>query len=152
MGGDGQERADRVGPLERRLARGHPVQDAAKAEQVAAVIDSPALGLLGRHVRRCADDRPLLRELAFLPAARARPKSRIFTRSVPASSQTLAGLMSRWMSSRLWAAASPSAISRPMRSTSATGSLPSRFNRTFSVSPSRNSMARKGTPRSSPTW
>ena len=60
MGGDGQERADRVGPPERRFARGHPVQDAAEAEQVAAVIDSPALGLLGRHVRRCADDRALL--------------------------------------------------------------------------------------------
>ena len=52
-------------PRERRFARGHPVQDAAEAEQVAAVIDFPALGLLGRHVRRRADDRPLLRELAF---------------------------------------------------------------------------------------
>ena len=35
--------------------------------------------------------------------------------------------MSRWIRPRSWAAARPSAISRPMRSTSASGSLPSRL-------------------------
>ena len=43
-------------------------------------------------------------------AARARPKSVILTRSTPFSSRMLAGLMSRWISPCLWAAASPSAV------------------------------------------
>jgi hypothetical protein len=38
-----------------------------------------------------------------------------------------------------------------MRTTSGTGSLPARSSRLSSASPSSNSIARKGTPRSSPT-
>jgi hypothetical protein len=59
VGGDGQERGDGILPLERRLARTHPVYHAAEAEQVRTGIDLPAAGLLGGHVRRRADDGPL---------------------------------------------------------------------------------------------
>ncbi len=49
----------------RRLARRHAVEDAAQAEQVAAMIDGLALALLGRHVRGSAHDSAQLRELGF---------------------------------------------------------------------------------------
>ena len=76
------------------------------------------------------------------PALRARPKSRIFTRPVPASSQVLECFTSRCTNPLACAAPSPSAISRPMRSTSDIGSDRTRRMRTSSVSPLRNGMTR----------
>src|SRR5579859_6363536 len=72
--------------------------------------------------------KPLCEMLAS-SAARASPKSVIFTLCDPPSSRRLPGLMSRWMKSLAWAAASPSAIWRPRRSTSGTskGSGPVEF-------------------------
>ena len=51
-----------------------------------------------------------------------------------------------------WAAASPVAVSRPMCSTSATGSRGSRWRRSLSDTPWRSGITRNGMPRSSPTW
>ena len=77
-------------------------------------------------------------------AARARPKSVILTLCCPPSSRMLPGLMSRWIRSVAWAAASPSAICRPIRSTSGTSSGPVRSSRCWSVSPGMNSITRYG--------
>jgi hypothetical protein len=90
---------------------------------------------------------PLCDRLAS-SAARASPKSLIFTFCVPPSSSTLAGLMSRWIRSVAWAAASPSAICRPIRTTSSTSSGPVRSIRCCSVSPGMYSMAMYGSGRS----
>ena len=57
-------------------------------------------------------------------AARARPKSVILTCSTPSSSRMLPGLMSRWIKPIACAAARPSAICRPIRSTSVSSSGP----------------------------
>ncbi len=61
-------------------------------------------------------------------SVRASPKSRILTLPMGASSQMLAGLMSRWTRPRLWAAARPAAISRPSRSTRSSDGLCPRSN------------------------
>src|SRR5256885_7649393 len=50
--GHRHQRADHVAPPEGRLAGGHPIEDAAEAEQVAALVDGLALGLLRGHVGR----------------------------------------------------------------------------------------------------
>ena len=112
--------------LEGEPAGQEPIEDAAEAEQVGRGVDRLAAGLLGRHVGGRADDRAGVGELGRPPgSARARPKSRILTRPFGASSQMLAGLMSRWIRPTRCAAASPSAISRPIRRVRSTeGALP----------------------------
>jgi hypothetical protein len=85
-------------------------------------------------------------------AARASPKSSSFALAVSASSQTFAGLTSRWTRPLAAAAASPEATSLPSCSTSAGGSRPARCSRASSDSPRNSGITRKGTPSSSPTW
>lgn len=62
----GRDDGDGVLALERQLAGAHAVEHAAEAEQVAAVIDVAAGGLLGRHERRRADNGPGLREVRLV--------------------------------------------------------------------------------------
>ena len=83
--------------------------------------------------------------------ARARPKSRTFTHRFGASSQMLPGLMSRWTSPASCAAASPSAISAPIRSTSATAGRRFARSAAASVCPVSRGMAMYDTPPPSPT-
>ena len=94
---------------EGRLPRAHGVQHAAEAEQVGAVVDRFALGLLGAMYNGVPATTPDWVMLAS-SAARARPKSVILTRSTPFSRRMLLGLMSRWISPWRCAAASPSAV------------------------------------------
>jgi hypothetical protein len=60
--GDGVEDGSAVGPVEGQLTRAHAVEDAAEAEQVAAVIDLFAGGLLRGHVLGRAGDGPVHRQ------------------------------------------------------------------------------------------
>ena len=57
----------------------------------------------------------------------------------------------RWIRLRACATASPSATCRPMRTTSSIGNPPLSFSRRSSGVPCSSCMAKKGTPRSSPT-
>ena len=108
----------RRGAADERLAAGdHLVQDHAEREDVGARVDVLAARLLGRHVGHGADGRARRRQLVVVARAGgraavtsaaaaascrgcsranlARPKSRIFTRSL-SPMKMLAGLMSRW--------------------------------------------------------
>ena len=59
---DALEHGQGAGGAERRLAGAQRVQHAAQAEQVGAVVDGLACGLLGGHVQRRAGDHAGLRE------------------------------------------------------------------------------------------
>src|SRR3954471_12581119 len=65
------QRTNRVLPFEGHLPCAKAVKDAAKAEQVATMIDLFAAGLLRSHVRRCSDDGPALCQVGIF-ACRSR--------------------------------------------------------------------------------
>ena len=58
IGGHGHQRGEGVAAAERHFACRHAVEDAAEAEQVGAGVHLAAVGLLGCHERRRADDDP----------------------------------------------------------------------------------------------
>ena len=87
------------------------------------------------------------------PVSRVRPKSSTFTRPDFWSTHRLAGLISRWISPFSCAAARPRNRSRPTRQMAPTVAVfLCLVIQSSSVIPSRNSIAMKGMPRSSPTW
>ena len=89
--------------------------------------DRLAAGLLRGHVRRRAHDRTGLGDLHVVALGPSQPEVQDLDPPGGASSQMLAGLMSRWIRPFRWAAASPAAISRPIRSTRSTDGLRPRF-------------------------
>ena len=108
---------------------------AAEAEEVAALIDPFAAELFGGHVGGGADDGAGLRQVRLIGDGAGQAEVEDFYLGPLPSSQTLAGLMSRWIIVFSWAAANPSAISRPMRTTSGKGSVFSRLSILSSDSP-----------------
>ena len=90
------------GSGERRLPGEHLVRDDPERVDVGSVVTAFARHLLRAQIRRSPHSIPVA--VSELPSAvRAMPKSVTSDRPVSDSISTLCGLMSRWMTPRLWA-------------------------------------------------
>ena len=148
---DGEERRHDVLAAEGHPSRTHAIEDAAEAEEVAAAIDLLAAGLFRRHERGGAEDGPGLRQVGIVGGGAS--QAEVEDLDPPA-------LPFKPDVGRLDVAvdqAVPVCDGKPLGDLSTdTERLlqrgpASRLRRSASTSPSRNSIARKGMPRSSPT-